>query len=146
NKAQLKDDHYILDAHGYDDSWEIISHQFSMWNHHNKQDGTKTLYASKLRVKPKESKISTDDLIEIITDQVNPVEVKSGLVNPDNKALGVYYTDLHFGPNTLEDYEGVLNNTLEIINSKEWDEIIIPFGSDLLHVDNLNQTTANQTR
>src|SRR5699024_572151 len=37
-------------------------------------------------------------------------------------------------------------STIELLNNQHWEEIIIPFGSDLLHVDNLNNTTANQTR
>src|SRR5690625_7769590 len=39
-KKQLKDESFILDAHGYDDRWEIISHQYSAWQHDNKQEGT----------------------------------------------------------------------------------------------------------
>src|SRR5690625_226820 len=147
SKEQLKDESYILKAHGYDDSWEVMSHQYSMWNHHNKQDGTITLYTSKLRVKPKEQRLSTDELINKITESTEPIKINTAkYMVEDKRALGIYYMDMHFGINTLQDYKDVLTETIAKVKSRVWQEIIITFGSDLLHVDNLKNTTANQTR
>src|SRR5699024_10008988 len=101
SKQQLKDDEYILDAHGYDDSWEIISHQFSMWNHFNKElTSPKTLYASKLRVKPKVKEITSDDIINKIIEQTKPIDINTAKYKvEDTRALGIYYMDMHFGIN-----------------------------------------------
>src|SRR5690625_335584 len=70
SKTQLKDDAYILEAHGYDpDKWEITSHQFSMWNHLNKKmDNPKTLYASRVKVEPRGNTLDFDLLLEKIKE------------------------------------------------------------------------------
>src|SRR5699024_10091934 len=142
-----KDEDYILKVHVYDDSWEVVSHQNSEWNHINKElTKHKTLYASKLRVKTKEYKLTIDDLIKRMKGPVEPVKINTTKKQSNKKALGLYFTDLHFGINTVKDYEDVLASTIELLNNQHWEEIIVPFGSDLLHVDNLNNTTANQTR
>src|SRR5699024_6124249 len=112
SKAKLKDNDYILKAHGYDDSWEIVSHQYSAWNHFNKElTEPKTLYASKLRVKPKEYKLTIDDLIKRMKGPVEPVKINTTKKQSNKKALGLYFTDLHFGINTVKDYEDVLAST-----------------------------------
>lgn len=147
SKEKLKDDKYILEAHGYDDNWEIISHQFSMWNHHNKQDGTKTLYASKIRVKPKEEKLTTDELIKIITSETEPIKTNSFKYKlKDKRMLEISLMDMHFGVNTLDDYQNTLARITYHLEKRIWDEVLITFGSDLMHVDNLKNTTANGTR
>lgn len=146
-KEQLKDDNFILDAHGYDDSWEIVSHQYSAWQHHNKQDGTLTLYASKLRVKPKKEKISIDDIINKITERTEPVNITKTNQKTDGKRLlEIPLMDMHFGVNTFKDYMPTLKRIDKHLEKRIWDKVIITFGSDLLHVDNLKNTTANQTR
>src|SRR5690606_20323748 len=138
---------YILEAHGYDDSWEIISHQFSMWNHHNKQDGTKTIYAYKIRVKTKVKKISLDDLIKTITHETKQIETSSVKYKlKEKRMLEIPLMDMHFGVNTIDDYKDTLARITHHLEKRIWQEVVITFGSDLMHIDNLNNTTANQTR
>ena len=149
SEEDLKDDDFILRANGYDPSkWQIIEHNFNMWQHFNKEmDHPKTLYANKIRVKPKGNKFTYDDLVQVITDKTKVFDLPTVKYKvKDKMALGIYYMDMHFGINTLEDYEETLIKTTNKIKSRIWQEVIITFGSDLLHVDNLNNTTANQTR
>src|SRR5690625_2623957 len=148
SKEQLKDEKYILKAHGYDDGWDIVSHQFSMWNHFNKELTTpKTLYASKLRVRPKENKISYDDLINKITEQTKPVKTSDIKYKvKDKRMLEISLMDMHFGVNTFDDYKGTLARIKYHLERNVWQRIIITFGSDLLHVDNLKNTTRSEER
>lgn len=126
--------------------WELKDHELSVWGHHNKVDGTITLYASKIRVIPREHKLTIDDLIEKMKEPVEPLKIISKQKLSNDRSLGIYFTDLHFGINTIKDYQDVLKQTIDLLESNHWEEVIIPFGSDMLHVDNLNNTTANQTR
>ena len=145
-REQLKDESFILDAHGYDGSWEIISHQYSAWQHHNKQDGTLTLYASKLRVKPKNNKISYDDLIKQVTEKTKPLYLIKKNKEKGKRLLEIPLMDMHFGVNTLDDYKKTLIRICDNLEKRVWEKVVITFGSDLMHVDNLKNTTANQTR
>ena len=147
SKEKMKDNRYILEAHGYDPAeWDITSHRFSAWNHHNKVDGTKTLYSSKVTVKPKENKITLDDLLEVISKDTKPIRKPSVKKKTTKHLLNIPLYDMHFGVNTIDDYKDTLTRITDIIQSRSWQEIVITFGSDLLHVDNLKNTTANQTR
>jgi len=52
--AESKDVDFVLKSHGYDcNLFELVSAKNSMWNMNTKADGIKTLYASKIAVKPK---------------------------------------------------------------------------------------------
>src|SRR5690625_986355 len=57
SEQEMKDETILLKAHGYDPSeWELTSSQSSMWHHFNKEmTNPRTLYASKIKVKPKDS-------------------------------------------------------------------------------------------
>lgn len=146
SKEQLKDDDYILDSHGYDPAkWEITSHQFSMWNHHNKVDGTKTLYSSKIKIAPKSNKLNWDELIKAIENREpkEPIPFKKHTSN-ESTYLELPFFDLHFGPATIEFYENTLQETLALLQ-KSYREVLIVVGQDCLHNDNFKGTTANGT-
>ena len=54
--------------------------------------------------------------------------------------------DMHWGVSYLEHYESVLNDILELIHSRHWDRIVIPFGQDFFHNDSIvNPTTTKGT-
>lgn len=146
SKEQLKDDKYILKAHGYDDSWEIVSHDFSMWNHFNKElTEPKTLYASKIRVKPKENGFDWDKLIDIVNN-VKPIELKKHRFKvKDKQLLEVPLFDQHFGINDSNDYKDTQDKINRLIVSRIWEQIVITIGSDMLHHDNFQNKTVSGT-
>src|SRR5690625_5261665 len=149
SESDLKDDKFILKANGFDpDAWILKDLEHSMWGHLNKElPKPVTLYANKIKISPKEDTISYSELIEKITESTEPIKINTAkYMVEDKRALGIYYMDMHFGINTLQDYKDVLTETVEKVKSRIWEEVIITFGSDLLHVDNLKNTTANQTR
>ena len=53
---------------------------------------------------------------------------------------------MHWGISFMEDYEPVLNEVLNLIHSRHWDKIVIPFGQDYFHNDSIvNATTTKGT-
>lgn len=148
SETEMKDDSYILKAHGYDDSWEIVEHTFSMWNHFNKElTSPKTLYASRIRVKQKEKGLTDEQLAKIITEETKPLQTDTfNYKIKDKRILEIPLMDMHFGINTLDDYKKTIKRLEHHLTKRVWEQVIITFGSDLMHVDNLKNTTANGTR
>lgn len=149
DEKQMKDPTYILLAHGYDPKqWKIVKVEMSRWHYRDKEntDGKISL-ASRLIIKPLDDELSTDHLIEIITENTEPLKINTTKHNTDDKRLlGIELMDMHFGINTLDDYQDTIRRLTERLESRKWDRVAITFGSDLMHVDNLKNTTANQTR
>lgn len=144
SKEKLKDDKYILQAHGYDsDKWEITSHKFSMWNHHNKQDGTVTLYASKITVKPKEDKFTLEDLAESFKN-IKPININIPKYKiKEKRLLEIPLFDQHFGISDYEYYKSTQTKIHHLIISKVWEEILFVIGSDMLHHNDHRNRTAS---
>jgi len=141
SKEQLKDDNYILQAHGYDDSWEIVSHQFSVWMHHNKQDGTKTLYASKIRVKPKHVLFSWDKFERLLNNIPNVnIKPKTKVINADYLLLPLF--DMHFG---ISDYEYYIPTQSKILHKLDnnYKKVVLIFGQDAFHNDDFHGRTVS---
>lgn len=144
---ESKDEKFLLEAHGYDNSeWEVISAKSSIWNQHNKSDGTITLYSSKITVKLKKNGFNIDALVErlskrdpIIIPEQNNSNVKR------SKLLEISLYDLHFGISTLEHYRTHLEEIVYKIRSRPWEKILFVIGQDLLHNDNFKGQTANGT-
>ncbi|WP_077325757.1 hypothetical protein [Virgibacillus siamensis] len=142
SQDRLKDNDYILKAHGYDpDEWEISSHQFSMWNHFNKEmDNPKVLYASKVKVIPKKDKFSLDKLLESVK-QVPEVNIQP-VHTREQSYLNIPLADMHFGIATYEDYKKTQMMILDLIQ-KGHEEILFIIGNDLLHHNDHRNRTAS---
>ena len=82
---------------------------------------------------------------EVIENQKAIENVKYTKAKTNDRLLEIPFDDMHFGIATFEDYEYVLEQTVEIIESRYWESILIPFGADLLHCDNFNGETGNGT-
>lgn len=142
---QSKDSNFLLKSHGFNENeWEVVSAKNSIWNANTKADGIVTLYSSKITVKPKVNGFNVEKFIEKFSEKVKPTYIQQPTETTD-KLLTLPFVDLHMGINTLADYQGKLDETLEIIQSKNWDTIYIPIGNDGLHVNNHKNTTANGT-
>ncbi len=146
---QMKDPEYILLAHGYDPQlWKIINVKISRWHYRDKTiKNPKISYATQLKVKPNETGLTEEELSEIITRDTKPLNIKP--INykiKDKRMLGIELMDMHFGINTLDDYQDTIERLTRHLESRVWEKVVITFGSDLMHVDNLKNTTANGTR
>ncbi len=146
SEAQKKDPTYLLEAHGYDsDKWEVVSAKNSTWNQHNKQDGTLTLYSSKLTVKPKSVEFDFNKLVEAVEKrpQREPIMFE-GPLPKEETYLEIPLFDLHFGIADLDYYQDTLQGILELLQ-KKYSGILIFVGQDLLHNDNFKGETSNGT-
>lgn len=143
SKEQLKDDKYILKAHGYDNSWEIVSHQFSMWNHFNRElTSPKTLYASKIRVKPKEDGFQWDELLEVV-QKVPKAKIRpKHNIAKGNEYLVLPLYDMHFGISDYEYYMPTQSKILQLLTNN-YKEILLIIGQDLFHNDDFRGRTSS---
>lgn len=141
-----KNPKFLLEAHGYDPKeWEIINAKSSIWNQHNKTDGTLTLYSSKITVKPKKNGFDFDKLLETIGRKVTPIKVERNNDKESSKLLEIPLYDMHFGISDLEYYKPHLSEILNKIKSRYWNKILFVIGQDLIHHDNFKSQTSNGT-
>ena len=142
---QSKDSTFLLKSHGFDvNEWEITSAKNSIWNANSKVDGIRTLYSSKITVKPKVSGFNIDKFIGIAQKKITPINVTRPS-DSSERLLELPFVDMHFGINSFESYQQTLVETLELIKSKKWAKIYIPIGNDLLHNNDFKGRTANGT-
>lgn len=136
----------VMELCGYDpNEWEVISCQVGFWTYRDKEtpDG-KVSRTCKLKVKPKENRVTLEDLINHF-DSLPPVRIKREPLNEIKKLLEIPIYDAHFGISTYEDYKQTQEKILTQIETG-YDQIIVILGQDALHVDNFNNTTTNGTR
>ena len=147
SEENSKDPEFLLKAHGYDpNEWEIVSSKSSIWNQHNKQDGTLTLYSSKITARPLTNKFNIDDVIAKL-EKVKPK--KLNISKKPNTAreglLEIPLFDQHFGISTYEDYLETQERIGQKIAKKQWDEVLFVIGQDLLHNDGFTSQTTKGT-
>lgn len=143
--AQMKDSEYILKAHGFNPlHFELVSAKHSVWNVSAGNNPNKTLYSSKVSVKPKVTGLNVDKLIEQLKESIDISELKYSEINGTNM-LVIPFFDLHFGIANIETYKEVLSKTIYRIKSKKWNKILIVFGQDALHNDGFTGQTTSGT-
>lgn len=94
-------------------------------------------------IKQKAGDIDPEEFIKAIRGKVEPfVYVPKELNNP-SRMLEIPLFDMHWGVAFMDYYEPVLNEILDLITSRSWDKIVIPFGQDFFHNDSIinGQTT-----
>lgn len=142
SSEQLKDTAFLLKGHGYDPTkWEIVNAKSSIWNQHNKQDGTITLYSSKITVKPILSGMDWDKLIEVV-ENVSSVFVKPKYIPGEERYLNIPLYDMHFG---ISDYNHYLPTQAKVLNvlKNQYKETLFIIGSDLFHHNDHRNRTAS---
>ena len=88
-------------------------------------------------IKQKPEDFSLDDLVQTLKENVEHYEYISKQNSSANRMLEIPLFDMHWGISFFEDYKTVLENVLDIIRSRHWDQIVIPFGQDFLHNDSI---------
>ncbi|MFC3212714.1 SANT/Myb-like DNA-binding domain-containing protein [Planomicrobium okeanokoites] len=140
--AELKDTEFLLTSHGYDPSkWEIVNAKSSIWNQHNKEDGTITLYSSKITVKPALTGMDWGKLITTV-ESAPSVFVKPKYTPGEERYLNIPLYDMHFG---ISDYNHYLPTQAKVLNvlKKPYKEILFLIGSDLFHHNDHRNRTAS---
>ncbi|WMT42836.1 hypothetical protein RE628_11415 [Paenibacillus sp. D2_2] len=141
-----KDPSYLLRAHGYDpEMWELTATTWSEWGQHNRQDGTVTLYASKITIKPKQIGSNLDGLIKAI-ENIDPILFTYEQVETEDKRmLEIPIFDSHFGISDYEYYKQTQQKIIERLSSRHWERVLFILGQDMLHNDGFRGTTTSGT-
>ena len=94
-------------------------------------------------IKQKAGAIDPAEFLQAIRGSVEVYEGKPReLMNP-SRMLEIPLFDMHWGVAYMDHYEPVLKEIIEVICSRHWDKIVIPFGQDFFHNDSIvnGQTT-----
>jgi len=159
---ESKDPDFVLKSHGYSpDEWVITSAKNSMWNMMSKEDGIRTLYSSKISVKPRnEILLNEDNITKILENLIKNYSIPSLKyikynhdTNGDLLILNI--ADLHFALKSYmetsnNEYDDVIatnrffyviNDVLSRIKHKVINKIILLNLGDICNFDTPYQTT-----
>ena len=94
-------------------------------------------------IKQKANDFDTNDFLEAIREIVEPFVYEQNDYANATRMLEIPLFDMHWGVAFMDYYEPVLNDILDIITSRKWDKIVLPFGQDFFHNDSIinGQTT-----
>ena len=94
-------------------------------------------------IKQKPDSFDPDDFLEAIKENVEPAIFTPIDSKATSRMLEIPLFDMHWGVAFGDYYESVLNELLDLITSRAWDKIVIPFGQDFFHNDSIinGQTT-----
>ena len=94
-------------------------------------------------IKQKAGNFDPEDFLEAIRENVEPFVYVPTERTDVNRMLEIPLFDMHWGVAFMDYYDPVLNDILDLITSRKWDKIVIPFGQDFFHNDSIinGQTT-----
>ena len=97
-------------------------------------------------IKQKADLFDTNAFIEAVKEHVDKYIYEPNVKMDADRMLEIPLFDMHWGISFMDDYKDVLNDVLNIIHSRHWDEVIIPFGQDFFHNDSIvNAVTTKGT-
>ena len=94
-------------------------------------------------IKQKAGELDPEEFLEAIRENVEPFVYTPRAFSGADRMLEIPLFDMHWGIAFMDYYEPVLNELLDLITSRKWDKIVIPFGQDFFHNDSIvnGQTT-----
>lgn len=94
-------------------------------------------------IKQKATDIDPKEFIAAVRESVEPFEYYPIQRETASRMLEIPLFDMHWGVAFMDYYEPVLTEILDLITSRVWDKIVIPFGQDFFHNDSIinGQTT-----
>ena len=94
-------------------------------------------------IKQKASDFDSEDFLEVIRENVEPFVYVPERRTDASRMLEIPLFDMHWGVAFMDYYEPVLTDILDLVTSRAWDKIVIPFGQDFFHNDSIinGQTT-----
>ena len=97
-------------------------------------------------IKQKANNFDIEDLVATLKESIEPYVYEPTYNESSDHMLEIPLFDMHWGISFMEDYQPVLNDILNLIHSRHWDHIVIPFGQDFFHNDSIiNPTTTKGT-
>lgn len=88
-------------------------------------------------IKQKAGEINQENFIAAIKESVEPFEYEFKVNTHSDRMLEIPLFDMHWGVAFMDHYKSVLIELLNLMNSKTWDRIVIPFGQDFFHNDSI---------
>ena len=94
-------------------------------------------------IKQKASNFDHEGFLKAIRENDEPFVYVPTERTDASRMLEIPLFDMHWGVAFMDHYEPVLNDILDLITSRRWDKIVIPFGQDFFHNDSVinGQTT-----
>lgn len=90
-------------------------------------------------IKQKAGDFDKEDFLEAIRERVEPYVYVPVERSNATRMLEIPLFDMHWGVAFMDYYEPVLNELLDLITSRRWNKIVIPFGQDFFHNDSIVQ-------
>ena len=88
-------------------------------------------------IKQKAEDFDSEDFLAAIRENVDPFVYVPDKRSDAARMLEIPLFDMHWGVAFMDYYEPVLNELLDLITSRTWDKIVIPFGQDFFHNDSI---------
>lgn len=88
-------------------------------------------------IKQKANGLDPEEFIAAIRESVEPFVYTPRQYVIADRMLEIPLFDMHWGVAFMDYYEPVLNELLDLITSRTWDKIVIPFGQDFFHNDSI---------
>ena len=94
-------------------------------------------------IKQRADDVDPEEFITAIRGKVEHYEFDRVYDAEADRMLEIPLFDMHWGISYIAHYESVLRDILDLIYSRHWDRIVIPFGQDFFHNDSIvnGQTT-----
>lgn len=97
-------------------------------------------------IKQRSDGFDPEEFLNAIKSEIEPYEYEPKYDAEADRMLEIPLFDMHWGVSFFEHYESALRDILDIIHSRHWDRIVIPFGQDFFHNDSIvNPTTTKGT-
>lgn len=153
----------IMEAHNLDSTvWDVVSYKSNFWQSQKKGGKTIVLYQSKITVKPRRGGIRFEDIDRYFADKdfSGIPRIKPAQFDQSGAILEVCIPDLHSGLfswrlETGEDYdheivrerfEACMADILARCEGLRISKVLFVTLGDLLHTDNLDNSTTHGTR
>ena len=135
----------LLIAHSYNpNEFELVNSTSNFWDMADKELGIKTLYQSKITVKPLHHTVDWNIISDRLNEKIKPRPMQSVPFINSDRYLVINLFDLHFGNMTLTDYQSSLCKINRILNN-QYKEVLIISGGDLLNENDYRGQTAKGT-
>ncbi len=86
-------------------------------------------------IKQKADEFDPEDFLQAIKESVEPYDYTLKHHENADRMLEIPLFDMHWGVAFMDHYQKVLDDILDLIYSREWEQIVIPFGQDFFHND-----------
>lgn len=88
-------------------------------------------------IKQSANDIDLSELVEVIKEHIEPYEYELKESPESKDMLEIPLFDMHWGIAYLDHYKSTLDEILNLITSRRWERIVIPFGQDFFHNDSV---------